>query len=216
MFVPVKLCCEILAFILHYVPSVGAYCLDNVALGQPAVQSGNDTAGPERAVDGNGALLFQDLSCTFASSSTSDPLPWWRVDLQSVVNIEAVTIATIRSKELDWRLHNFDIEVFSADPVSHPGANGQMCFSFFGKFGNSITQTLRCMYPVEGRYVRIKKRQHLNDLDGLTLCEVAVHPKLYENNCSFSYRSCGHVMASTSKSWTAAAETAPVSLCLCH
>ncbi|XP_071118314.1 uncharacterized protein [Haliotis cracherodii] len=88
----------------------------------------------------------------------------------------------------DWRLHDFDIEIFSADPVANPEANGQMCYSFFGEFGSAVTETLRCMYPVEGGYVRIKKR-HLNGDDRLTLCELAVHPKIYENNCSFSQRS---------------------------
>ncbi|XP_046567008.1 fucolectin-1-like [Haliotis rubra] len=189
MLVPVTLCCELLGFILHYFPSVGAHCLDNVALGKPAVQNSiGFSAGPGRAVDGNGDLIFEGSSCSYTPSSTGDPLPWWRVDLQKVVNVEAVTIANRRSSEYHWRLHNFDIEVFSADPVVDPGANGQLCFSFFGQFGDSLTETLRCMYPVEGRYVRIKKRQHLNSQDRLTLCEVAVHPKIYENNCSFSQR----------------------------
>ncbi|XP_067679668.1 fucolectin-1-like [Haliotis asinina] len=185
MLVPVTLCYELLGFILHYFPSADAYCLDNVALGKPAVQNSiGFSAGPERAVDGDGDLIFEGLSCSYTPSSSSDPLPWWRVDLQKLVNVEAVTIANRRSSEFHWRLHNFDIEVFSTDPVVDSGANGQMCFSFFGQFGDSLTETLRCMYPIEGRYVRIKKRQHLNSEDRLTLCEVAVHPKIYENSCS--------------------------------
>ncbi|XP_067679666.1 fucolectin-1-like [Haliotis asinina] len=166
-----------------------AYCLDNVALGKPSVQNSiGFSAGPERAVDGKGDLIFEGLSCSYTPSSSGNPLPWWRVDLQKIVNVEAITIANRRSSVYYWRLHNFDIEVFSTDPAIDPGANGQLCFSFFGQFGDSLTETLRCVYPVKGRYVRIKKRQRLNSDDLLTLCEVAVHPQIYENNCSVSQR----------------------------
>ncbi|XP_071119807.1 fucolectin-like [Haliotis cracherodii] len=176
--------------ILHHFASVSGYCLDNVARGKPAVQSSiGYSASPGRAVDGNGDLHWGGSSCTYSPGTSSHPLPWWRVDLQKVVNVEAVTIVNRGSSEWAWRLHNFDVEVFSVDPVVNPGANGQMCFSFFGEFGSAVTETLRCMYPVEGRYVRIKKRQQLNSGDRLTLCEVAVHPKIYENNCNFSQRS---------------------------
>ncbi|XP_071119516.1 fucolectin-like [Haliotis cracherodii] len=190
MHVSALLCCEILGFILHYFPSVCAYCLDNVASGKPAVQSAVGFSGvPSRAVDGNGELIFGGSFCTYSPGTSSHPLAWWRVDLQKVVNIEAVTIVNRGFSEKDWRLHDFDIEIFSADPVESSAANGQMCFSFFGEFGSAVTEILRCMYPVEGRYVRIKKRQNLNSEDRLTLCEVAVHPKINENNCSFSQRS---------------------------
>ncbi|XP_048255208.1 fucolectin-1-like [Haliotis rufescens] len=181
---------QMLVVIIRYFSSVCAYCFDNVASGKPTVQSAiGNSAVPGRAVDGNGELIFEGLSCTYSPATSSHPLPWWRVDLQKVVTVEAVTIVNRGFSEFDWRLHNFDIEVFSVDPVENPEANGQMCYSFFGEFGSAVTVTLRCMYPVEGRYVRIKKRQHLNSEDRLTLCEVAVHPKIYENNCSFSQRS---------------------------
>ncbi|XP_048255330.1 uncharacterized protein LOC125381975 [Haliotis rufescens] len=70
-----------------------SYCLDNVASGKPAVQSAiGFSADPGLAVDGNGELDFEGSSCTYSPGTSSHPLPWWRVDLQKVINVEAVTI----------------------------------------------------------------------------------------------------------------------------
>ncbi|KAK9524941.1 hypothetical protein VZT92_017298 [Zoarces viviparus] len=68
--------------------------LHNVALNQQAVQSsqawtGGISGAAGGAVDGNKDVRFGERSCTLTKE---EPDPWWRVDLQDVYNIIAVTI----------------------------------------------------------------------------------------------------------------------------
>ncbi|XP_075948302.1 fucolectin-1-like [Anarhichas minor] len=65
--------------------------LQNVALNKKAVQSSQrGTSGAAGgAVDGNKDVRFEKGSCTLTEEESD---PWWRVDLQNVYNITAVTI----------------------------------------------------------------------------------------------------------------------------
>ena len=81
----------------HFVRQQGIL-LQNVALNRNAVQSSqfNHYSGAGRAVDGNKDTLFQSGSCTHTND---EPDPWWRVDLQNVYKIAAVTITNRDSSE---------------------------------------------------------------------------------------------------------------------
>lgn len=65
--------------------------LQNVARHKQAVQSSQagNSAAAGGAVDGNTDVRFHKGSCT---STEEESDPWWRVDLQNVYNINAVTI----------------------------------------------------------------------------------------------------------------------------
>lgn len=144
--------------------------LDNVALNKEASQSseGSDFDSAGGAVDGN-----KDLKLCTLSKEESDP--WWRVDLENVYNISAVTITNrdVNSISLNgaeiWignSMEIYDSKNVRCAVISHiPGGR-----TFY--FSCSAT---------EGRYVTVL-------LPGskkvLSLCEVEVFPASHANPVS--------------------------------
>ncbi|KAL3046183.1 hypothetical protein OYC64_004235 [Pagothenia borchgrevinki] len=148
--------------------------LDNVALKKEASQSseGSDFDSAGGAVDGNKDLKPEKRSCTL-SKEESDP--WWRVDLENVYKISAVTITNrdVNSSSLNgaeiWignSMETYDSKNVRCAVISHiPGGR-----TFY--FSCSAT---------EGRYVTVL-------LPGskkvLSLCEVEVFPVSHANPVS--------------------------------
>nr|KAG5686621.1 hypothetical protein BaRGS_006295 [Batillaria attramentaria] len=55
------------------------------------------------------------------------------------------------------RLRDFYVEIFSEDPAGNPYATPTPCYHYPGTMPGGATQTLYCLKPAWGRYVRIKK-----------------------------------------------------------
>ncbi|KAK7497519.1 hypothetical protein BaRGS_00011159 [Batillaria attramentaria] len=67
------------------------------------------------------------------------------------------------------RLRDFDVEIFTQDPVDNPTAEAALCYHYTGSMPPGVTETLYCPIPYCGRYVRIRKSSA-----NLSLCEVQV------------------------------------------
>ena len=63
-----------------------------MALGKPTDQSSyySDGGDPEKAVDGKAFSNWGSGTCTHTKGDTSDPYPWWRVDLQQSFKVHKV------------------------------------------------------------------------------------------------------------------------------
>ncbi|KAK7461195.1 hypothetical protein BaRGS_00038754 [Batillaria attramentaria] len=143
--------------------------LINVALNKPARQSSTCCGGTaSRAVDGHADPNYSNMHCT-ATSDPGNPGPWWRVDLLESYEVRAVTI-TNRRDCCGERLRDFYVEIFSEDPAGNPYATSTLCYHYPGTMPGGATQTLYCLKPAWGRYVRIKKPASVP----LTLCGVDV------------------------------------------
>ncbi|KAI8517213.1 Retinal rod rhodopsin-sensitive cGMP 3',5'-cyclic phosphodiesterase subunit delta [Branchiostoma belcheri] len=134
----------------------------NLALGQPAEQSGTTFAAiASRAVDGNRDGDFYQESCTHTSWQGSN---WWRVDLGASYFVDEVVVFN-RQDCCSTRLDNFVVYVGS-DPVVTLNSPCEP---------EQRVTTNQAGYPVQcrglrGRYVGI----HLPVYGSLTLCEVEV------------------------------------------
>ena len=73
-----------------------------------------------------------------------------------------------------YKLHDFDIEVFSQNPMKCARASSSLCFTIRGAMPPGQS-TIMCDEPTRGRFLRIKKRKIRNNSDVLTLCEVEIY-----------------------------------------
>ena len=53
------------------------------------------------------------------------------------------------------RLQNFDIEVFTQNPMALAEPKHETCYHYVGPMGSGVTELLVCSRPIRGRYVRI-------------------------------------------------------------
>ena len=147
---------------------------DDVALGKSASQSSTFAdAAASYAVDGdtNGQWLHGSLACT-----TSEPQPWWEVDLGQLYDLDALEIWN-RTDCAPERLDDFYIFVsdvpFTANTVAETLAQGDV---WHRHIVGVPAPDMQVLVDTVGRYVRIQ----LADTDFLTLAEVKVfgHPLL--------------------------------------
>ncbi|KAK5848263.1 hypothetical protein PBY51_005892 [Eleginops maclovinus] len=145
--------------------------LNNVALNKKASQSseGSDFDSASGAVDGNKDLKPETRSCTL-SKEESDP--WWRVDLENVYKISAVTITNRgeNASSLDGA------EIWIGNPMETENTNKFRC-AIISHIPAGRTFYFSCSAS-EGRYVTVL-------LPGskkvLSLCEVEVFTVSHAN-----------------------------------
>ena len=71
------------------------------------------------------------------------------------------------------RLNNFDVEVFSLDPVTNPSEPATLCFHYPGDASDSEIITRDCLNgPLNGRYVRVTNGPRD---EWLIICEFLVY-----------------------------------------
>ncbi|XP_041360601.1 uncharacterized protein LOC121376881 [Gigantopelta aegis] len=137
---------------------------ENWAVGKPATQSSTEWNKPApNAVDGN-------YNCGYDASIThtdvNDKFPWWMVDLETWINITAVTLYN-RADCCPERLNNFAVEVIGCLFMKP-----DICHNQTSAVGKYIT--IPCNPSLRGRYVRIRKYGPIPNTAVLSLCEVEV------------------------------------------
>ncbi|KAJ8290975.1 hypothetical protein GJAV_G00019850 [Gymnothorax javanicus] len=146
---------------------------ENVALERNAVQSslyGFGYAG--KAVDGDRSGVYYEGSCSHTEAETN---PWWRVDLQTVHNVDSVSIVN-RADGLSERLNDAEIRI--GNSLKNEGNDNPLCAVIL-KVPPRELVSFNCGGMV-GRYINIRL-QGYNRI--LTLCEVEVYARpLSEEN----------------------------------
>ncbi|KAJ8290973.1 hypothetical protein GJAV_G00019830 [Gymnothorax javanicus] len=140
---------------------------ENVALGRFAVQSslyGSGYAG--KAVDGDRSGVYNDGSCSHTEAETN---PWWRVDLQTVYNVDSVSIVN-RADGFSERLNDAEIRI--GNSLKNDGNDNPLCAVIFRVPPRELV-SFNCGGMV-GRYINIRLQAY-NRI--LTLCEVEVYAR---------------------------------------
>ena len=73
------------------------------------------------------------------------------------------------------RLHSFVIEIFSQNPSRCSRAVPGVCYNYTGPALSAGQTPITCHQPTRGRFVRVRKWQHIDEYDALTLCEVEIY-----------------------------------------
>jgi hypothetical protein len=134
----------------------------NLALGRPTTQSSVRHGGKaSRAVDGNTNSKYGSRSCTHTAHQRR---PWWRVDLERVVDVKSVKI-TNRRDCCSRRIKNAKIYVGTTSVLADATECGEVIYST----RNPIE--VQCASSINGRYVWVIK----TNTQALTLCEVEVY-----------------------------------------
>jgi hypothetical protein len=135
----------------------------NLALGRPTAQSSIRSSGySSRAVDGNHNSRYHSQSCTHTRRDSNGP--WWRVDLERVVDVSTIKI-TNRNDCCKTRIKNTKVYVGKTDILSDAAVCGDVVYT------NTNPIVVKCTSSINGRYVWIKKTNR----EFLTLCEVEVY-----------------------------------------
>jgi glucose/arabinose dehydrogenase len=143
---------------------------NNLALGQPAVQSGTENGGlASRAVDGNTSGIFSAGSVTHTPQTRT---PLWEVDLGSVFDIGSIEIFNRTDAGFGSRLNDFWVLV-SDNPFSSANLDAARNDPGVWTFHEPGTATSLESIAVNttGRYVRIQLAG-IDDI--LSLAEVRV------------------------------------------
>ena len=134
----------------------------NLALGRPTTQSSVRHGGKaSRGVDGNTNSKYGAGSCTHTAR---EKRPWWRVDLERVVDVSTVKI-TNRKDCCSKRITNTKIYVGTTSVLAEATECGEV------KYSTTNPIEVQCASTINGRYVWIKK----TTTGILTLCEVEVY-----------------------------------------
>ena len=142
----------------------------NFAQGKPATQSSlyPGAPGPQAAVDGSTNGAFYDGSVT---ATSSEPNPWWQVDLQNSMQIGSVVVWN-RTDCCGSRLN--DYWVFVSDtpflPTDTPASLSSRPGTFSSHQTSEPAPSALILLPSQGRYVRIQ----FSRTDILSLAEVQV------------------------------------------
>ncbi|KAK7111108.1 hypothetical protein V1264_014880 [Littorina saxatilis] len=153
-----------------YRPLVQQTETKNVAVGKTAVQSSTyasqDTA--DKAVDNNTNTHYNAHSCAVTNPHSQGS--WWQVDLGQSYDITRVVI-TNRGDCCGARLRDFDVNVYTENPMTTPAAMEMLCYHYCGSMTQGATEELHCdSGVVTGRYVRLTNAPN----EYLQLCEVQV------------------------------------------
>ncbi|XP_064632413.1 uncharacterized protein LOC135490796 [Lineus longissimus] len=149
---------------------------ENLALKKPATQNkglldryGIDAAG--RATDGNASPMFSDHSCT--QTVVENSKSWWSVDLRKSYKIDLVII----TNRVDANQHYLRSYAVQVSTEFHGKEFDELAYHFCRDMHSAkeLLQDIvevRCLMPVVGRHVTIKKDG--SKFEQLQLCEVEV------------------------------------------
>ncbi|XP_049425184.1 uncharacterized protein LOC125884330 [Epinephelus fuscoguttatus] len=156
----------------QYIWILIGHLLQNVALNKKAVQSSVGFGDAARAVDGNKDPRLTSKTCIHTKEESD---PWWRVDLQNVYKIAAVTITN--RKEHSHRLNG--AEIWIKNSIETNDTKSIRC-AVISHIPSEQTVYFPCS-AAEGRYVMVLVR---GSKKVLSLCEVEVFPENYAHPLS--------------------------------
>ncbi|XP_070555725.1 uncharacterized protein [Ptychodera flava] len=139
----------------------------NVAVGKPASQSSNWSAGStaDKAVDGNTETYWSGNSCT---ATNADPNAWWKVDLQSEHAVDHVVLIN-REGCCPERLLGAVVRVGNSQDIASNTQCGNPVTT--AQISASATITIECPDDTAGQFVSVQLE---GQTQFLTLCELQV------------------------------------------
>ncbi|XP_078020236.1 pentraxin fusion protein-like [Epinephelus lanceolatus] len=156
----------------QYIWILIGHLLQNVALNKKAIQSSVGFGDAARAVDGNKDPRLTSKTCIHTKEESD---PWWRVDLQNVYKIAAVTITN--RKEHSHRLNG--AEIWIKNSIETNDTKSIRC-AVISHIPSEQTVYFPCS-AAEGCYVMVLVR---GSNKVLSLCEVEVFRENYAHPLS--------------------------------